>query len=664
MSLQAFGEAFHFLRPAWLLALVPMALLLATLGLARRRNSAWRRIVDEHLLAALLITRRGGAQRWPLALLAVGWLGAALAMAGPTWKRLPQPTYSVLQPTVIALDLSRAMDSEDLAPSRVARARYKIHDILDRLQGGQVGLVLFTDEPYVASPLTDDARVIEEMLPTLATDLMPTEGQRTDRAIAQAAALLEQAGAPVGHIVVITHGVEGDADALHEEIERAAGRGFHVSILAAGTEEGAPLRDHRGRLVSDASGRPVLSRVDRDALERLAQAGGGAFALLSADDSDVERVLSGAPGPPVAGERRESEIAADVWQDAGAWLVPVLVVLGALAFRRGWVVVVVLAFAGLAGTPRAEAGVWDDMWTRPDRRAAIAFEEGRSAEAAQTFRRPDWKGAALYTDGRYEEAVEALGGATALEGQAAVENTYNLGNALARAGRLEEALAAYDDVLEAQRDHADALFNRDLVKKLLEQQQQERQEQQKEQEQQEQPGQCDRPNPDTRDGGESGESGSSKQEEAAASSPQDGSSEQESSTPGQEPDSQPRDASGSDTGSPSTASQDRDRRGRGVQEPPGDEAGRRPETRPTGTHGPSRPSPARDVPRAPDMTSENEGAIEEPGSDTVAALDSTRPMTEEEQAEEQTLRLIPQDPGGLLRAKILRRYMEKRYGNE
>jgi len=683
---------FHFLRPVWLLSLIPMAILLVSFYLTRRHSRAWSRVVDPHLLRQLLVTREGRARRWPTALLALGWIVATAAMAGPTWKRLPQPTYTVEQPTVIALDLSRAMDSDDLKPSRVAQARFKIHDILDRLQGGQVALVLYSDEPYVAVPLTDDSRVIDEMIPTLGTDLMPADGSRADRAIDQAAALLEQAGAPTGRIVLITHGVEDDPKRAEQSARRAANLGFSVSVLAAATEDGAPVRDRGGRIARDSSGAPIFSRLDRELLDDLVRSGEGELATLSHDGSDLDALLAAAPGRSIAGQARESELQADVWHDAGAPLVMILVVLGALSFRRGWVVVVVLGFAALAGVPDTEAGVWDDLWQRRDQQAAIAFEEGRTAEAAETFRNPAWKSAALYEDGRYETAAESYGSIVGLDGRAALENTYNLGNALARSGRLEEALAAYDDVLLRQPDHEDARFNRDLVEDLLEQQGRQHPQQSEQQ--------CDRPgsegeggnddekqqSPDSNKGDEPdpGTQCSKGDQEADHGEPDGGQDdEQNEDSPGNADGSEG--AQEEDTereGETSSAPRDRDRRGRDARDPTDNstETGGRPEQDPDQElQGTSRPSPAHDAPdRGDEKNSVTErlsrmfGLSEPPepveegndGEEPMAAVPSDRPMTEEAQANEQMLRLIPQDPGGLLRVKIRRRYLEHRYGND
>ncbi|MEW6269767.1 MAG: VWA domain-containing protein, partial [Thermodesulfobacteriota bacterium] len=258
-------ESFHFLRPAWLLALLPAALLLWAGLRTATRASAWRRVVDAHLLRHLMLTDGGAARRWPLALAGLALGAACVALAGPAWQRVPQPTFAASQPVVVALDMSPSMAASDVRPSRLARARHELHDLLARTRGAQVGLVLYADEPFVAVPLTDDARVIEEMVPSLESGLMPLRRGRADRAIAQASALLEQAGAASGRIVLLTGGVEEHGDAALDAARGAAARGHALSVLGIGDEPG----------------------LDVDGLQRLAAAGGGRFAAVTADDADL-----------------------------------------------------------------------------------------------------------------------------------------------------------------------------------------------------------------------------------------------------------------------------------------------------------------------------------------------------------------------------------------
>lgn len=163
----------------------------------------------------------------------------------------------------------------------------------------------------------------------------------------------------------------------------------------------------------------------------------------------------------------------EAWRDRGPWLLLALLPLAALAFRRGWLMVVPLAVALMP--PPAQAGGWDDLWARPDQQAAHALERGDAAAAARASDDPLWRGAALYRGQKFEEAADVLSESDTVTAR------YNRGNALAKAGRLREALDAYDNVLETDPQHDDARHNRDLVARLLEELRQQTRRQQSEQ---------------------------------------------------------------------------------------------------------------------------------------------------------------------------------------
>ncbi len=468
--------AFHFLRPEWLLALVP-ALLVA--GLCWRRlaagDGAWTRLVDPHLLRHLALAETGSRRRWPALLLLAGLALATLAMAGPAWEKLPVPALERREPTVVVLSLAQSMNATDQPPSRLAVARHKVEDILKRMQGAQVGLVIFADAPFVAAPLTEDGRVVGQMLPELATDLMPVLDNRPDLAIARAAELLKGAGAPNGRIVLVTDETGDVADRTEAAAAAAAREGYPVSVIGVGSAAGSPLLTFAGTPIRAADGSELRTRMDAAALTRLATAGGGVFAPLSADDRDLDRVLAdgrirsgGMVGEP-------DGLSVDQWADMGPWLLLLVVPMAALAFRRGWIAVLLLA--ALPGTlllPRAAAAAeaperWRNLWQTPDQQGADAFGRADFGGAATTFEDPEWRAGSLYRAGDYEAAAAAYARVPG--------GDYNRGNALARANRLEDALAAYDAALKADPDHLDAFHNRELVRKLLEKKKDEEQKQ-------------------------------------------------------------------------------------------------------------------------------------------------------------------------------------------
>jgi len=452
-------DDFHFLRPLWLLGL-PLGPLLAW-NLWRRLQVGvqWREVCDPHLLEHLLVAPAATRRRLPYWIVTAATTLALVALAGPAWERLEQPVYRTLNARVVVLDLSRSMDATDYLPSRLTRARFKVVDILRRSGDRPVGLAVFAADGFIITPLTEDANTIISLLPAVDTDIMPAQGSRADLGLQAAARMLERGGARRGEVILITDGVKGQRAASEAAKLRAAG--FRVSVLAAGTPEGAPIPVPGGGFFKELSGGIVVAMTDYDALRGIARAGGGRFAALGNDDSDIDHLLSDTFALPLNLNMRAVERTSEIWRDRGPWLLLLVLPLAALAFRRGWLALIPLAVLVMPAPVRAVT--WDDLWARPEQQAARALERGDPALAAGVARDPLWKGGALYRGGQYEEAAAAF----AHSDKATAH--YNRGNALARAGRLAEALSAYDTALEAQPQHADALHNRALVARLREQ---------------------------------------------------------------------------------------------------------------------------------------------------------------------------------------------------
>ncbi|MFN8603198.1 MAG: VWA domain-containing protein [Candidatus Binatia bacterium] len=720
-------ETFHFLRPMWLLAILPVAAVAWAATRSATRSSAWRRVVDAHLLRHLLLTDSGPARRWPIALGALAGIAASVAMAGPAWDKIPQPTFNTSEPTVVVLDMSPAMQSDDLAPSRLGRARLELHDLLQRSKGGQVGLVLYTDEPFVAAPLTDDGRLIEQMIPTLESGLMPLRAPRPDRALVQAKALLDQANAPSGRVLLVTSGLGEHADETIAAARELASSGRTLSVLGAGTEEGAPSRDARGRIEKDASGKPVLAKLDRAALESLARTGGGRFSEIRADDTDLAIVAPSHPAGSMHMASAGSSAQFDVWRDAGVWLVLIPLAVAPLFFRRG--LVAALALTLLAAAPaRSEASTWNDLWQRPDQQGQAALAAGDAASAAGLFEDPAWQAAATYQSGTYDQAATkyaSLGG---------TENRYNLGNALAKGGKLEDAVKQYDEVLKQEPQHADAKFNRDLVQRLLDEQRRQQQQQQQSKDQQQQGGegqrqqqnaggsndqqqkqqnddqQTDGQQPQQQSGqngqqepqnGSQAESQQIKSDAAPASGQRDqqqagnddaaaqndekkekqqnaGSASQDARNDEQKKDTAQQASAGADDAKQQPKSDEASASASGTDQREQQHASRGKDGEQDDTGKQQDPAAAarnaaakqdetlaHDLDRQladeaqPDDRPQDENAPRGSASSTAK-----KPLTEQEQAREQALRNIPDDPAGLLRAKIRRQYAEQRYSQK
>ena len=567
---------------------MPAVVLLAVL-LARRQLApgSWQRIVDPALVPFVLVRNqaKGLSYRWWLLLLS--GLIAVLSIAGPSWQRVEQPVFRSEQAIVIALDLSYSMDAQDVTPSRLTRAKLKILDILERRKSGQTALVVYSANAFTVTPLTTDADTVAALVNSLSTDIMPSRGSNPPAAIEKGRQLLEQAGVGFGEVLLMTDGGSSIV------AERAAGElrdaGYTLSVLGVGTLQGAPIPKVGGGFVTDRAGNIAVPKLEMDELRRLASAGGGRYTALTADDHDIDTLLSGEVADATESDK---SVATDQWREEGPWLLLVLLPLAALAFRRGLILVLLLFLLPLPQD--AMAFSLEDLWRNKDQQGQRQLEAGNAADAAALFADPSWRAVASY------RAADYGGSAAGFAEGEDVESLYNLGNALARLGQFESAIDAYEQALEIDPDMEDAIYNRDLLKDIVKQQQDSKQDQQ---------------------GGQQSENegGGAQQSESDSQSEQQG-----------------EEGSAGDAGSESQDGESSVRDEEMSQE--------------------DLEAMQQELERAAQEAEQQQGKAESEQSMSQAEAEQMRRMQEQQQAMEQWLRRIPNDPGGLLRRKFQYQY--------
>ncbi len=449
---------FHFIRPEWLIAL-PFVLLTAVLFARRRLGpGSWEFVVDPQLAPHVLSGSQANGidSRWIL-LGVTGVLGI-LALAGPAWERIEQPVFRSEQALVVALDLSRSMDAQDVAPSRLLRARLKILDLLQGRASGQTALIVYSANAFTVTPLTTDSDTVAALVNSLGTDIMPSRGSYPLAAINKGRALLEQAGMGYGEVLLITDG--GSTPATERAARDLRDAGYSLSVLGVGTTDGAPIPRATGGFVTDQMGQIAVARLEETSLRALATAGGGRYATLTSDNRDLDLLLSGETTSRSATDETQGT---DRWREEGPWLLLLLLPLAAMSFRRGWAIVLLVFVLPLAQP--AQASLWDDMWQTRNQQAQERLEEGDVLAAAELFDDGEWQAVSRYRGGEFAESAAKF----AAKGD--TRNLYNLGNAMAMQGEFESALDAYEQVLEMEPDNADAKYNRDLMDEMLQEQQ-------------------------------------------------------------------------------------------------------------------------------------------------------------------------------------------------
>ena len=458
---------FHFIRPYWLLALIPAITLLFLLLKNKLNQGNWSSVCDTELLPYILqqkpVHRK---RRWSLSAGALACLLVIFALAGPTWERLPSPVFRNDAALVIALDLSKSMDANDIKPSRISKARFKIADILKQRKDGQTALLVYAGDAFTVTPLTEDTETIASQLSALTTDIMPSQGSDTSLALKKAVELLKQAGLQQGEILLVTDGA--DFNKTINTVENLSN--YHLSVLGVGTTEGAPIKKADGGFVKDNQGNIVVPKLNNNELSRLAQKGNGLYKRISNTDSDIESLMNQWDNPSEKGKNTDNDLLIDQWNEKGPWLLLLVLPLAALQFRKGLLSIALLVILPFPNT--SQAFEWNDLWQNQDQQAQKDFTQENFQKAAEKFDNLQWKAAAQYKAEEYQQAAETL------QNEQSADGLYNMGNALAKTGKLPEALKAYEQSLQKEPNNDDAKYNKEQVEKALEQQKKQQQQNQ------------------------------------------------------------------------------------------------------------------------------------------------------------------------------------------
>ena len=458
----------HFIRPEWLLALVPLALVLLSLWRQHESHSAWNRYIAPHL-AKILVTQGSKKSRRPLHLLAFPWLMATFALAGPAVNKQSLPVFAAEQGRVLVMDMSVSMFATDLAPNRLTQAKFRATDLLRNLKEGETGLVAFAGDAFTISPLTRDTGTLLNLLPTLSPEIMPVRGSNLAAGLTQAKTLLAQGGHIRGDIIVMTDGIT--AAQFDDANSALSGTQYRLAVVAFGTSQGAPIRLPDGQLQRDSSNEVVVASTDFGLLQKLAADNKGVLIQNRTDGNDLAQLQHWLSD---TGDAKATDLDGETWQDLGPYLALLLLLPALFSFRQG--IVASVGFATLAGglllaaAPQsAHASVWDNawdnVWKTPDQQAMQAYQSQNYANAAKQFESPQWRGSAQYKAGDYEQALKTF------EQDSSAQGLYNQGNALMQLGKPDKAKERYQAALEKQADFPAAKANLELAEKQLKEQQ-------------------------------------------------------------------------------------------------------------------------------------------------------------------------------------------------
>lgn len=419
-----FFNNFHFLRPWYLLFLILPFLLYLKKIKNKGVGSSWEDVCDRHLLEFLLIDKKNIKKSSAMRFVYIGLVFASIAVAGPSWKKIEVPSFDIENPNMFVLSLAQDMMLDDITPSRLERAKYMISDLTHSIKQGQFGLEVYSLEPYVISPITEDVNLIKNLLLQVDYNIVPDQGDRLDRAIDLAIKKFQDANYMSGNIILFAADVGQRFDKAIESVEKAKKLNYTVNIIDAsysGNDKLKILADNGNGIYLQLAKNNILPLVDK-----------------ASNVNDKKAKLSN--------NLRSS------FEDFGYYLliIPLLIVLS--FFRRGFLI---LFF--MVASFNANAGVW----LNDNQEGLRFFEQKKYEEALGKFNDKIWRSVVLYKQDKLEDALAEV------ENKEDEIGLYNKGVILTKLCKYEDAKKVFDKVVELYPNNEDAQYNKKILEDLF-----------------------------------------------------------------------------------------------------------------------------------------------------------------------------------------------------
>lgn len=457
-------EYFHFLRPAWVLAVIPWLLITVLQNRLQASRDMFGGIIAPHLLEHLRLQRFQARWLNPGNFTKVIAVLLLLLLMGPTWRQQPSPLSQDEAALVILLDVSSSMEQGDVQPSRLRRAKQKIADLLALRPDKKAALIVYAGSAHSVLTLTADQEILNQYLAAISPAIMPRAGKFPEYSLPLIDQALRETQAPAT-VVMFTDGLGSDsARAFGGYFEST---GYQLLVVGVGTDQQ----------------KEGLAPLERRSLEQLASETGGRYFDLTVDDADVRRL-----NRKINSHYVIIEDSALPWLDSGYVLVFPAMALFLMWFRRGWTLtwswlLVPLLLAGNPGPAQAQALIhakseagetapapdsswaplqwFADLWLTGDQQGRLLMQMGDYRAAAAQFEDPMWKGLGYYYAEDFMLAAEYFSRSDSDDA------LFNEANARAHVRDYVRAVQRYDRLLQRNPDYPGAAQNRKRVQDLI-----------------------------------------------------------------------------------------------------------------------------------------------------------------------------------------------------
>jgi len=447
-------ENIWFLRPEWLYAFIPIAVLFLLFALNYKKEAKWKRKIDPSLQKFIILKGNERFTLVPKFVLLLFLSLATIGLAGPTWEKIDRPGEKTEAVLMVLLDLSNSMLAEDIQPNRLERAKLKLEDFFNANPKTKVGLIAYAGTAHSVVPFSKDYKTINRLVEALRPDIMPIQGSNLTAALDLTDSLLQKVIAPSSVLILTDEIEEGMVTRLSQTAVNT-----HIEIMTISTPSGATI-PVKNRDLRDASGEVVISQLNPIVINRLSEIENINAISVTLDNSDVE-ILATRIRQNLTFEI-DKDTAEEDWKDAGIYTLPVLLFLSLLSFRRGWKVQWVWLIMFFYSCNNRDLTALDELFFTKDQQAQRYLDKGDSLRAAETYGSGEQKGYLYYKMGDLDKAAEAY------RDDVSAEGFYNLGVVYYEMGDYEAAQQAFNSALEIDPSMSVAKGNLETTIKTLE----------------------------------------------------------------------------------------------------------------------------------------------------------------------------------------------------
>ena len=456
-------EKFHFLRPEYLWYGIPLAIILLLGVIAYSEKTTWKKHIAKHLRPFVIQNGTSWKSRLIHFSLFLLFGLTFLGFLGPTWKEVKEPSKKLESQFVIALDLSQSMLATDISPTRLERAKFKIHDLLEANPKAETALKVFAASTHTVVPFTTDYKIIRDNLDGLKPTMMPKRGTGFDNLFGHLDSLFVDNKAE-GKILIITDDLEGiDVQKVSAFMQQ---NNVVLNIYPISTMAGGHVPSfYNAKLALKVNGKVITSKRNLAISDNLKSIDKVQVMQMSLDNSDVKLLAEDISEHLIFEEKPESED--KNWQDSGYLLVLPILILFAFSFRKGWAIysiMFLLCFSSCnkpSEDKESNRMAFKDLWFTKDYQGQQAFEKGQFSEAAKLFKNPIHQGVSYYKQGDY------LSAKTAFEKDSSNTSLYNLGLTYAKLGDLEKSQEIFELLIKKDPSFDGAEENLESINKAI-----------------------------------------------------------------------------------------------------------------------------------------------------------------------------------------------------